>query len=46
MSGNFNDLGKRTSDVISNFERTDFCFWQLEKEFTDMQTIISKRSKR
>jgi len=46
MTGNFNDLGKKTSDVISNLEGTDVYFLHLEKRFTGIKRIISKHSKR
>jgi len=46
MRGKFADLRQQTSDVILNMDNKDIYFWQLEKGFSDIRTIISKRIKK
>jgi len=46
MGGKMNKLGQKTNDVIRCFDNTEICYMQLEKEFTGIKSLLSKRSKR
>lgn len=46
MSGKVNRLGQKTTDVIRCFDKTEICYMQLEKGFTGIKSLLSKRGKR
>ena len=46
MSNKFSNLKKKTTDVISGFDATDICYMEIERGFTDIKSLLSKRNKK